>query len=199
MLALVLAVEPATAPQADVLNRMAAVNSDLHSFSATLRAHVTMKSFPFLSADLVGTYYYKEPDKTKVVFNSGVPLVASQFNKLYAHIESPSRWREVYNVTLLSDDGITSKFRLVPRKHGNVDRIEVAADDKAATVTSMRWEYGNGGYAEMINRYTRIGNDLVVESQKGHVEEPGYVADLNSTIDDYRINPSLPDSLFVDR
>jgi len=199
MLALVLAVELATAPQADVLNRMAAVNSDLHSFSATLRAHVTMKSFPFLSADLVGTYYYKEPDKTKVVFNSGVPLVASQFNKLYAHIESPSRWREVYNVTLLSDDGITSKFRLVPRKHGNVDRIEVAADDKAATVTSMRWEYGNGGYAEMINRYTRIGNDLVVESQKGHVEEPGYVADLNSTIDDYRINPSLPDSLFVDR
>ena len=199
MLALVAAVELAAAPQGDLLSRMSAVNSDLHSFRATLRAHVTMKSFPFLSADLVGTYYYKEPDKTKVVFASGVPLVASQFNKLYAHIDSPSRWRDLYTVTLLSDDGTTSKFRLVPRKHGNVDHVDATADDKTATVTSMRWNYANGGYAEMINRYTRVRNDLLVESQKGHVEEPGYVADLSSTIGDYRINPSLPDGLFVDR
>lgn len=199
MLAVVVALELGAAPQGDLLSRMAAVNSDLHSFSATLRAHVTMKSFPFLSADLVGTYYYKEPDKTKVVFASGVPLVASQFNKLYGHIESPSRWRDLYSVTLLSDDGIASRFRLVPRKHGNVDHIDATADDKTATVTAMRWNYDNGGYAEMINRYKRVRNDLLVESQKGHVEEPGYVADLSSTIDDYRINPSLPDGLFVDR
>ena len=187
------------APADDVLARMAALNPNLHAFTATLHAHVTMKSFPFLSADLVGTYYYKEPDKTKVVFSSGVPVVARQFDKLYAHIESPTRWRELYDVTLVSDDGSTATFKLVPRKRGNVNRIDATADDKNATVTSMRWNYDNGGYAEMTNRYGLVGGNLVVQSQKGHVEEPGYVADLNSTIDNYKFNPSLPDGVFTNQ
>jgi hypothetical protein len=181
---------------ATLLARMAALNPDLQSFTATLRAHVVMKSFPFLSADLVGTYYYKEPDKNKVVFTSGVPLVAQEFDKLYAHIESPSSWRDLYEVTTVSDDGRTAQFRLVPRKRGNVAQIDAVADDKSATVTSMRWSYGNGGYAEMTNRYGRVDGNLVVESQTGHVEEPGYVADISSTIGDYKINPALSDSVF---
>ena len=86
---------------------MAALNPNLHAFTATLHAHVVMRSFPFLSADLVGTYYYKEPDKNKVVFTGGVPLVAQQFDKLYAHIESPRSGNELYDVTLVSDDGKT--------------------------------------------------------------------------------------------
>ena len=180
----------------DVLTRMAALNPNLHSFTATLHAHVIMRSFPFLTADLVGTYYHEEPDKTKVVFTSGVPLVARQFDRLYANIESPSRWHDVYVVDVVSDDGRTATFRLTPRKHGNVDHINAIVDDKTATVTTMRWEYENGGYAEMTNRYRRVDNNVVVQSQKGHVEEPGYVADLSSTIDDYKINPSLPDSVF---
>jgi hypothetical protein len=187
------------APAGDLLARMASLNPNLHAFTATLHAHAVMKSFPFLSADLVGTYYYKEPDKTKVVFSSGVPIVARQFDRLYAHIESPSRWRDVYVVDVLSDDGHTATLRLTPRKPGNVDRIVATVDDKAATVTTMRWEYENGGYAEMTNRYGRVNGNVVVQSQAGHVEEPGYVADLSSTIDNYSINPSLPDSVFDER
>jgi hypothetical protein len=186
----------AIATAATLLARMAAVNPNVHSFTATLRAHVAMTSFPFLSADLVGTYYYKEPDRNKVVFTGGVPLVAQQFDKLYAHIESPSRWQEVYAVTLLSDDGTTSRLRLVPRKAGNVKEIDATVDDKSATVRSMRWNYDNGGYAEMTNRYARIGDNLLVVAQTGEVEEPGYAGNITSTIDQYKINPSLSDSLF---
>jgi hypothetical protein len=36
----------------------------------------------------------------------------------------------------------------------------------------------------------------VVESQTGHVEEPGYRADLTSTLGNYKINPTLPGGLF---
>jgi hypothetical protein len=181
----------------DLLARMAAVNPNLHAFTATLHANVAMKSFPFLSASLTGTYYHKEPDKTKVVFTSGVPLIASQFDKLYAHIESPSQWPDVYAVTVSNDDGTVTTFKLVPRKHGNVDHIDAKVDDKTATVTSMRWTYANGGYAEMANRYGTVDGNTVVTSQTGHVEEPGYVADITSTIDNYAINPSLSDSVFV--
>jgi hypothetical protein len=184
------------APASDLLARMATVNPNLHAFTATLHAHVVMRSFPFLSADLVGTYYYETPDKTKVVFSSGVPLLAKQFDKLYARIESPSRWRQVYVVAVASDDGKTTAFKLTPRKRGNVTQIDATVDDKSATVESMRWNYDNGGYAEMSNQYGHVDGNLVVQSQNGHVEEPGYVADLSSTIDNYKINPTLPDSVF---
>lgn len=181
----------------DLLTRMAAVNPNLHAFTATMHANVVMKSFPFLSASLTGTYYHKEPDKTKVVFTSGVPLIASQFDKLYAHIESPSHWDSVYNVKVSSDDGAVTTFRLVPKKHGNVDHIDAKVDDQTATVTSMRWAYANGGYAEMTNHYGAVDGNTVVTSQTGHVEEPGYVADVTSTIDHYAINPELSDSVFT--
>jgi hypothetical protein len=180
-----------------LLTRMGAVNPNLHAFTATMHAHVVMKSFPFLAADLDGTYYYKAPDKNKVVFTGGVPLVAQQFDKLYAHIDSPSQWPEKYVVTTVSDDGTTTHFRLVPRKNGNVEHIDATADDKSATVTSMRWNYSNGGYAEMINRYGHVNGNLLVESQSGHVEEPGYTADITSTIGDYKINPALSDGIFA--
>ncbi len=182
-----------------LIDRMASLNPSLRTFTATLHAHVAMKSFPFLSASLVGTYYYKQPDKYKVVFNSGVPVIAAQFDKLYAHVEPPSKWREVYAVTVISDDGATTSFRLVPRKRGNVDRIEATANDRTATVTTMRWEYDNGGYAEMTNRYGRENGNVVVQSQTGHVSEPGYVADITSTIDGYKLNANLSDDLFEDQ
>jgi len=178
---------------------MADVNPNLHAFTATMHANVVMKSFPFLSAALTGTYYHKEPDKTKVVFTSGVPLIASQFDKLYAHIESPSQWESVYDVKIVSDDGAVTAFRLVPKKHGNVERIDAKVDDKTATVTSMRWADDNGGYAEMTNHYGTVDGNTVVTSQTGHVEEPGYVADITSTIDHYAINPDLADSVFSEQ
>lgn len=186
----------AVAAGAALLARMAALNPDLHTSTATMHAHVVLRSFPFLSADLTGTYYYQAPDREKVVFTAGVPLVAQQFDKLYAHVESPSRWDSLYVVTMLSDDGTTSHFKLVPRKHGNVVEIDATADDKNATVTAMRWNYENGGYAEMTNRYGRVAGNLVVESQTGHVDEPGYVADIAATLDGYKINPPLPDGIF---
>jgi hypothetical protein len=181
---------------ATLLARMAALNPSLHTFTATLHAHVTMKSFPFLTADLQGTYYYQAPDKNKVDFTSGVPMVAQQFDKLYAHIDSPSKWNDLYVVTTVSDDGSTTHLKLVPRKRGNVESIDATADDVNATVTSMRWNYDNGGYAEMTNHYGRVKGNFVVESQTGHVEEPGYVADITSTIDDYKINAVLPGGVF---
>ncbi len=180
----------------DLLDRMAAINPDLRSFTATMHANVALKSFPFLSVQLVGTYYHKEPDQNKVVFTSGVPAVAEQFNKLYAHVEPPSRWREVYQVTVVSDDGTTTAYRLVPLKKGNIEHVEARADDKSATVSSMRWYYDNGGYAEMNNRYGHTGGAVVVTSQTGHVQEPGYTADITSTIDGYKINAEIPDAVF---
>jgi hypothetical protein len=176
---------------------MAAVNPGLHTYTATMHAHIALKTFPFIGTDLTGTVYHKEPDFTKLVFTGGVPAVAEQFDKLMAHIPSPSQWREEFTVSLTSDDGATSAYKLVPIKPGNVESIETRVDDKTALVLAMRWNYANGGYAQMNSRYATIDGNMVVTSQTGHVQEPGYTADITATLDNYKINPSIPDDTFT--
>ena len=99
-------------------------------------------------------------------------------------------------MTVVSDDGTTTTYRLVPLKKGNVEHVDARADDKSATVSWMRWNYDNGGYAEMNNRYGHVGDTVVVTSQTGHVQEPGYTADITSTIGGYKINAEIPETVF---
>ena len=42
----------------------------------------------------------------------------------------------------------------------------------------LRWNYVNGGYAELTNHYTTVNGNVVVAAQNGHVDEPGYTADI---------------------
>jgi hypothetical protein len=187
---------PASA-QDDLLARMAALNPGLRTFTAAMHVDVALQTFPFLKVHLEGTYYHETPDRDKVVFTSGVPAVAQQFNKLYAHVEPPSRWRDVYDVKVVSDNGTLTTYRLTPLKQGNVDHVDVRASDRNATVQWQRWNYVNGGYAEMRNLYKTVAGNVVIASQTGHVEEPNYTADLSSTIDAYKINAPINEAVFT--
>lgn len=194
---LALALQPARLPaDGDLLTRMQALNPNLHSFTATMRAHVALTTFPFLSTNIVGTYYHKDPDLDKLEIQSGLPMLAQGFSKLYAHIEPPSQWNRVYVVTPGKDDGKTAAFTLVPRTQGNVSRLEATVDDASATIKSMRWEFANGGWASVDQQYGTVDGNIVVTGQSGHVEEPGYTGNIAATISDYKMNPTLPDSMF---
>jgi hypothetical protein len=193
--ALLLCVEPAGAAP-DLLARMAAVNPSLRSYTATLHAEIHLLTFPFLSTDIVGTLYRKEPDREKLVVTSGLPFVAQNFGKLYPNIVSPSRWEQMFVVTQAGDDGGITRLRLVPRKRGNVDHIDVSVDDATALVTSLRWNYRNGGYALMKQRFAPIQGEELAIAEQGHIQEPGYVADITATLDGYHVNVPLSESIF---
>ncbi len=181
----------------DLLARMAAVGGDLHTYTATLRAHVALRTFPFLATDVAGTYYFKAPDRSKLVITSGLPMVAKAFGTLYPHIEPPALWPTYFTVTRTQDDGTTANFRLVPRKHGNVDHIDVRVDVASATVTAMRWSYVNGGSATMHDTYADVQGHTVVVAQTGSVDEPGYKGDITSTLTNYAFNAPIDDAVFA--
>jgi hypothetical protein len=182
---------------ADLLTRMIGLNPDLHSYSATMHAHVALESFPFLSTDIVATYYHKDPDLNKIAVTSGMPAVAQGFSQLFPRIEPPARWDTLYTVTQTGDDGHATTFALVPRSVANVSKITVVVDDATATIRSERWDYANGGWASVDNRYSTIQGNALVTSQTGHVEEPSYKGDVTTTLSGYQLNPNLPDSLFT--
>ncbi len=185
-----------TAAADDLLSRMSTINPELHSYTATMHAHVALITFPFISTDIVATYYHKDPDFDKLQVTSGLPIIAQNFSKLFGHMEPPSRWNELYTITKSADDGKTTNLTLVPRTPGNVKKIEVLVDNMSATIVSMRWMYENGGWVAMNEHYSVVQGATMVTSQTGHVEEPGYIGDVTTTLSGYHLNPDLPDSLF---
>jgi hypothetical protein len=194
-------VRPATAQvpagAATLLQHMIANADGVTSYTASVHADVAMRTFPYLSPSLDGTYYHKEPSHNKIVFTSQLPFIAKQFSKVYPEVESPSRWADVYFITLEGDtDGYTT-LKLVPRKHGRIDHIDAKVDDKTADLVSLRWNYNDGGYATLDQTYGTVEGHPMVTQQAGHVEVPHYTVDLKSTFSNFKLNANIPDSVFA--
>ncbi len=197
---LVSALLPAAAQDpsiSDVISRMVAADN-VRSYTASVHADIAMHSFPFLSPSLDGTYYHKEPSKNKIVFTSGLPFIAKQFSKVYPEVESPANWMKKYSVSLETQDAQYTTLKLVPRKHGRIDHIDAKIDNATADLVQLRWNYNDGGYATLNQTYSVVDGHRLVTAQSGHFEVPHYNADLKSTFTAFKINASIPDSIFAD-
>jgi outer membrane lipoprotein-sorting protein len=201
VLAAVLALMPAfagaqsPAPSGDVYARMQHLNAGLRSYQADFHVDVRMRSFLPLNPSLDGIAYYKQPDKNAIVFNT-VPVLAQQFKKIYPQLEPPSEWPKLYDVTLTGDDGTTSQFRLVRKKNGRIDHVDVSVDDRTATVTSMAYFYKEGGSVSFQQTYRAIDGNYVLATQTGKVDLAQYKADVASTFSNYRLNVAIDDAVF---
>jgi hypothetical protein len=191
-----LAVAPEAGDPGAVLARMAQVNAGLKSFQADLRVDVTTHGFPYISPSLTGKAYFETPDKNAVVFDT-VPALASTFKKVYPQLEPPSEWTRIYDVTPVSDDGATAQFRLVRKKNGRIDHVDVTVDDKTATVTGMSYIYKDGGTISFQQTYAVVDGNYVIKSQTGKVDIPHYSADVDSSFSNYKLNVSIDQQVFA--
>jgi outer membrane lipoprotein-sorting protein len=189
---------PSAASASDLLRRMASVNAKLKSYEADVHLDVQMRSFPFIGSGFDGNVYYKQPDKQAVVFQT-VPLIASQFKKVYPKLDPPGTWSAIYDVTPISDDGTTTIFRLIPKKNGRIEHLDVKADDATATVRGYTWTYKDGGFVTFDQTFEQVAGNYVIEKQTGHVELPSTKADVTSAFSHYRINVAIAASVFDDK
>jgi outer membrane lipoprotein-sorting protein len=179
-----------------VYARMQRVNANLHSYQADLHVDVTTHGFPYISPSLDGTAYYEQPDRSAVVFQT-VPALADQFKKVYPQLEPPSEWPRIYVVTPISDDGTSSHFRLVRKKNGRIDHVDVTVDDATATVSSMAYVYKDGGSISFAQTYDLIDGNYVIKTQTGKVDIPHYSADVASTFSNYHLNVKIDPTVFA--
>jgi hypothetical protein len=200
--ALVLTAAPSLSASAqdDLYARMQRVNTGLNSYQADVTVAIKLNTFPYLSPTLEGKAFYKKPDKTAVQFQS-VPALAGQLKKVVGQMEPPSDWPRLYDVTKTGDDGNVASFRLVRKKNGRIDHVEVKVDDKTATVSEMTYVYKEsegGGSIKFTNQYDQIAGNFVVKQQTGKVDIPHYNADISSTFANYKINVPVSDAVFKD-
>jgi hypothetical protein len=183
-------------PSSDLYARMQRVNTNLTSYQADVTVAILTHGPPFISPTLQGKAYYKKPDKTAVVFDT-VPLIAQQAKHVVGQIEPPLEWPQLYDVTPTGDDGTTASFRLVRKKNGRIDHVDVKVDDTTATVSAMTYFYrDNGGTIAFTQAYDRVGDDYVLKQQNGKVDIPHYSADVTSTFTNYQLNVAVPDTVF---
>ena len=178
-----------------LLKRMAQVNAKLQSYTARAHVDIALHSFPFVSPSLDGTYYYRQPDKQAVVFDT-VPALAQQFQKVYPRFDPPSEWASLYAITVQSDQGGTTLLRMVPRKSGRVEHLDVKVDDASATPIEFTWSYVDGGSVTFAQQYSQVQGNYLVKSQSGKVDFPSYKADVTSTFTGYKLNVAIPDTVF---
>ena len=130
-----------------------------------------------------------------------VPALAGQLKKVVGQMEPPSDWPKLYDVSKTSDDGSNATFKLVRKKNGRIDHVDVKVDDKTATVSEMTYVYKEsegGGSIKFTNTYDQIGGNFVVKPQTGKVDIPHYNADVSSTFANYKLNVAIDDKVFQD-
>jgi len=181
-----------------LLHRMVDVNMKLHTYTANVTLDIKMTSFPFLSPELTGIVYFKQPNKRAVVFDT-VPALAEQAKKVYPKIDEPVDWERIYLITAMSDADGTTLFRLIPRKNGRVEHLDVNVDDATATIKSYTWTYKDSGFVTFDQTFALIDGNYLPKKLSGHVEQAGYKANVTSALSNYKLNVAIADSVFVEK
>ena len=182
----------------DLYKRMVQVNAKLKSYTGTVHMDAKLLTFPFLSPSLDGTVYYKQPDKQALVFDT-VPALASQFKKVYPKLDAPATWDKIYDFTALSDENGTTTYRLVPKKNGRIEHLDVNVDDGTATVKGYTWTYKDGGSIAFEQSFKTIDGNYLPLKVTGHVDLPSYKADVTTNFSNYKLNVPVADSVFDEK
>jgi outer membrane lipoprotein-sorting protein len=176
----------------DLYHRMIALNAKLKTYTANVHLDVALKTFPFISPSLTGNVYYRQPNKEAVVFDT-VPALASQFKKVYPRVDAPVDWPKIY------DDSGTTTFRLIPKKNGRVEHLDVKVDDANATIKAYAWTYKDGGSVAFEQTFKTVDGNFLVDKQTGKVDLPSYKADVTSAFSNYKLNVAVADSVFDEK
>ena len=189
---------PLDARTTALYKRAVALNAAVRTYKADVHLDVALKTFPYISPSLDGNVYYKKPDKQAVVFDT-VPALASQFKKVYPKVDPPSRWLALYEIGVVGDADGATVYRLVPKKNGRVEHLDVRVDDSNATIKGYTWTYKDGGSVTFDQSYTSVNGAFLIDKQTGHVELPAYKADVVSNFRNYKLNVAIDDAVFAEK
>lgn len=188
------------AQAAAVLRNMAAVNASVKSYQ--VRIHLDAKVHAFLSLPLAldATYYFKQPDKVQVVFDS-VPELAKQFQSFYASSGTPATWPKTYHITLMphttGDPLGSAVLKLVPKDNGgSLDHALMTVDTSTWGVVAQQWLYKDGSSIDVTQFNATGGMYVLPTHQEADFRFPRYKAHVVADFGDYQINVPIPDSIF---
>ena len=179
--------------QGALFKRMVGVNRGLHTYRARVHLDTAMSSFPFLHPLLDGNAYFKQPDRNAIVFDS-VPAMASLFKSVFPRLAAPAQWPNIYTISLLGDTEGVSTVRLIPRKEGRVEHLDVTVDDLSAVPTGYTFTYRDGGSIHFAQHVIQKDGFVLVDTLDGVIDLPSVKANAKASFTEYHVNVPVSDA-----
>lgn len=177
--------EAAESPSAvAVLDRLANDTLTPNAYSAAVKLHAKLHTFPFVSMTMRGTTNYQHPGVYKFKF-SGFPLVARQFEKLNFDLGDPKAWPERYDVSLVRGDETTAIVRLTPKSSKIVRYIDLTVDSRKGQIRKAQWSRYDNGTLTLQQRYVAVGNNEMVSHLDAQVAIGAIRASLDVDFSDF--------------
>lgn len=201
LLTMTIAAAPASASTADdIVARMAAQRAGLKSYQVRVGFAIDLNAFLHLHFSPQATYYFKQPDKNAIVFDS-LPPGAQQFQHFFGSIGTPETWVKTYDLSMAATSATPADTRyylkLVPKdRTSNIDHIDVMVDKNSLGMVKEQWFYRSGASITMDQVNERVSGFVLPKEQIADFNFPAYKAHAVSDFDGYHLNADIPDSVF---
>jgi hypothetical protein len=192
---------PASLDAHTIITRMEQRNASLQTYQARVHVNTHMLTFPWLSPNLDGTAYYKNPDKFEVVFDR-MPSYAKGFDKFFGDVDQPSAWQRDWNVWYVGEQNVDGHALLALRMTKKIrsDQIKESlayVEPSTFQVVRMEWHYTNGGTITMTQTYKDQGPYSVLATRHVDVRIPRVHAVADATYAQYQTNVAVSDAVFA--
>ena len=199
--AIVAAATLSAAPDAQarkVLHEMIVTNASVKSYVVRCHLEAAIHAYLPVHLGLNATYYFKQPDKSEVHFDT-VPELAKQFKNFYAKTGTPETWPQTYRVTLDPLDpelpGVLL-LRLTPKQPSSLAYAIIAVDAQTFGVVQQHWRYADGSKID-VEQQNEMGSFYVLpKHQVADFNFPHYRAHVVADFGDYQLNVPIDDSIF---
>jgi hypothetical protein len=182
-----------------ILQKMVAVNSGVHSYVVRCHLDAAVRVYLHVHLDLDATYYFKQPDKAEVHFDT-VPELARQFKNFYASTGTPATWPRDYKITLDGRDPEspdTVLLRLTPKQPGSLAYAVIAVETQTYGVVHQQWHYLDGSTINVEQQNERGPFYILPKHQIADFDFPHYKAHVIADFGDYQLNVPIDDSIFT--
>ena len=181
-----------------ILHRMVAVNAGVKSYVVRCHLDAAVRYYVHVRLGLNATYYFEQPDKAQVRFDS-VPELAKQFKDFYASSGTPATWPKKYRITLEPADPEmpgTAFLRLTPKQPMSLAYAVIAVDTRTFGVVHQQWFYLDGSTID-VEQQNELGSWYVLpKHQEAEFNFPHYKAHVVADFGDYQLNVPIDQSVF---
>jgi len=191
--------QPADLQARTILQRMIAANAGVRSYVVRCHLDAAVRYYLHVRLGLNATYYFQQPDKAQVRFDS-VPELAKQFKDFYASTGTPATWPHTYRITLQQGDPSPSGaalLRLTPKQPGSLAYALITVDMRTFGVVHQQWFYLDGSTID-VEQQNELGSWYVLpKHQEADFNFPHYKAHVVADFGDYQLNVPIDQSVFT--
>lgn len=183
----------------EIFAKVNSLNPGLVDYQAALNLDVHAKwAFIPYNPKLAGHYYYKQPDKHKLVLEEAPSFIKDQPSAFGFHLPSLQKYNATVTGTSKLNGREVYEITLLPKQQNSITSMQLWVDCENYTVPRQITNYKDNGKLTVNATYTTIEDYWVFERMYCEFSFPKVKvqATATATYSNYKFNQGIPDSFF---